>query len=78
VANAAGPNFDPHLTGTGLGDFAFDDFKRPPARGTWTARILGIKIPVKSSILGCDESDTVFYGGNRKLFLLNARLSEVR
>jgi hypothetical protein len=33
VANAARLNFNPYLTGAGLGDFAFDDFKRPAGMG---------------------------------------------
>jgi hypothetical protein len=33
VANAAGLDFDPHLAGAGLGNFAFNDFKRSARAG---------------------------------------------
>jgi hypothetical protein len=33
MADAAGLDFDPHLAGTRLGNFAFNDFKRPAGTG---------------------------------------------
>ena len=33
MADAAGLNFDPNLARTRLGNFAFDDFKRPAGAG---------------------------------------------
>jgi hypothetical protein len=41
VTDAAGLDFDPDLTGPGLGNFAFNDFKRPAGAGDLGSAHLG-------------------------------------
>jgi hypothetical protein len=44
VTNTTGLDFNPNLTGTRLGDFAFNDFKRPAGAGDLGSTHLGHKI----------------------------------
>jgi hypothetical protein len=60
VTNAAGLDFDPHLTGTRLGNFAFNDFKRSAGAGDLGSAHLGHKIlGLNPRTEDANESDTI-------------------
>jgi hypothetical protein len=60
VANAAGLDFDPDVTGTRLGNVAFNDFKRSAGAGDLGSAHLGHKISGSNpQTEDATESDTI-------------------